>query len=129
MKQDDILYHHGVKGMKWGIRKASRQTRRADRKDYRRRKRANPSAKKAYNKSIKKNIKTKYTDIQEMSTKDLQERVNRMNLERQYASLLKTQKQAVSKGKVETKKLLNRINEQTNTLNKTKKSVTKLVGI
>lgn len=129
MKQNDILYHHGVKGMKWGVRKAARQTRRTERKDYRRKKRANPSAKKTYNKNIKKRVKTKYTDIQEMSTKDLQDRVNRMNLERQYASLLKTQRQAVSKGKVETKKLLNQINDQVNTLNRTKKAVSKLVTL
>lgn len=119
---NEIIYHHGVKGMKWGQRKA-------ERKEYKQKKKQNPSAKKAYNKKTRRRQKTKYTDIQSMSTKDLQERVNRMNLERQYASLLKTQSKAVAKGKVDTKNLLNKVNEQINTLTKTKKTLTKLAAM
>lgn len=126
MNDIDHLMHHGVKGMKWGVRKAEKK---AAKKEYRQKKRQNPSAKKAYNKKTKRRQKTKYTDIQNMSTRDLQERVNRMNLERQYSNLLKTQIKAVNRGKNETKSLLNKVNEQINTLNRTKKTLTKLATL
>lgn len=94
--ENDSIYHYGTPGMKWGVRKSGKSS---ARKQYRQAKKQNPSAQKAYNKQIKQRKKTKYTDIQNMSTKDLQERVNRMNLERQYSTLLKTQKKVVATGK------------------------------
>lgn len=112
--------------MKWGVRKAEKK---AANKEYRKKKRKNSSAKKAYNKKTKRQQKTKYTDIQNLSTRELQERVNRMNLERQYSSLLKTQSKAVAKGKAETKNLLKRTNEMINDLNRTKKTLTKLASV
>lgn len=112
MTSEEYIYHHGVKGMKWGVRKA-------ERKEYKQKKRQNPSSKKTYNKQIKQRKKTKYTDIRNLSNKELQDRVNRMNLERQYSSLLKTQKKAVSRGKADTKNLLERFNTKLSTLHKT----------
>lgn len=126
MNETDYLIHYGVKGMKWGVRKTDVK---AAKKEYRQKKRQNPSARKAYNKKIKRREKTKYTDVQTMSTKDLQNRVNRMNLERQYASLLKTQTKAVARGKAETKSLLKQTNELVNDLTRTKKTLTKLAAL
>lgn len=94
--ENDSIYHYGTPGMKWGVRKSGKSS---ARKQYRQAKKQNPSAKKAYNKQIKRQKKTKYSDIQNLSTKELQERVNRMNLERQYSTLLKTQKKVVATGK------------------------------
>lgn len=94
--ENDSIYHYGTPGMKWGVRKSGKSS---ARKQYRQAKKQNPSAKKAYNKQIKRQKKTKYSDIQNLSTKELQERVNRMNLEQQYATLLRSQKHVVSTGK------------------------------
>lgn len=118
---NEAIYHHGVKGMKWGVRKA-------EKKEYKQKKRQNPSARKAYNKKTTRRQKVKYTDIQNMSTKELQDRVNRMNLERQYASLLKTQKKAVAKGKADTRNLIDKVNKQISDLNKAKKTLTKIAA-
>ena len=66
---NDYLMHHGVKGMKWGVRK----------------KRISNSRKK---------------QMLKMSNKDLQDAINRKNLEKQYL------KQTISKGNAKTKKIL-----------------------
>lgn len=126
MNDSEYLAHYGVKGMKWGVRKSEKK---ASNKEYRKKKRKNSSSKKAYNKKTTRRQKTKYTDIENMSTQELQERVNRMNLERQYASLLKTQKKAVAKGKAQTKSLIKQTNEMISDLTKTKKTLTKLAAL
>ena len=60
-KAKTFLEHHGVKGMKWGVRRSKRQLRRAAQ---------------ARGKSVK-----------DMSDDELREVVNRMNLEQQYSRL------------------------------------------
>lgn len=59
---DDFLAHYGVKGMKWGRRKSDS----------------------AESKSLKE---TRTKSASELSNKELQDAVNRMNLEKQYSSL------------------------------------------
>lgn len=65
------LYHHGVKGMKWGVRKK----RKPAHEDYR----------KAHDKK----------DVREMSDAELRARNNRLQAERQYQQMTKK----TSKGK------------------------------
>ena len=64
----DILEHYGTKGMKWGVRKA---------KAYRK------------SKSAKQTAKT-------LTNKELKKRVDRLNMEKQYAKMSET---SVSKGR------------------------------
>lgn len=71
---DDVLAHHGVKGMKWGIR--SKHTSNSSSTD-------SPDAQ-AIAESMKK-IKSGGTKA--LSTKELQDLVNRMNLDQQYSKL------------------------------------------
>ncbi len=92
-RRDDYLVHHGVKGMKWGVRKdrssggksssiksTTIKKARAARNVYRNVTGSKRSA--AMTKYRKKNIDG-------MSDADLRKAVNRMNLERQYRDLTK----------------------------------------
>lgn len=65
----DFLKHFGVKGMKWGVTKA-RSTGRTK----------------------------KSTDISKLSDSELQARVKRLNLERQYSDLVNKKQEPVSIG-------------------------------
>lgn len=66
------LRHYGTKGMRWGIRK----------------KRGS---------SVKKASKPKKRSIKDMSDAELRERINRINMERQYSQLTRTRGQVVGR--------------------------------
>lgn len=76
------LYHHGVLGMKWGVRK-DRST--------------------VSKKSSKKTQTKKKISVKDMSDDEIRKAVNRLNLEKQL-KLLSTEN--VSKGKIYTDKIL-----------------------
>ena len=63
--ENSTLYHHGVKGMKWGVRRANRQ----------------PSSDSAEAKALKKK------KLDELSNAELRKLNDRMNLERNYSQL------------------------------------------
>lgn len=75
MEYNNYLTHHGVKGMKWGVRRNRRKSANVH-EDYSR----------AHSKKR----------VEEMSDKELRERNNRLQMERQYNEL---NKKKVSKGR------------------------------
>lgn len=68
---DAFLEHYGVKGMKWGVRNRSRRDERRRAKTFGGSKQKKPAA-------------------SELDDKELQQIVQRMNMERQYNSLTRT---------------------------------------
>lgn len=72
MKVSEILEHHGVKGMKWGVRKSKipKQGPSGDAKD----------AHGAF-------VKAKVSGVQALSNKELQNLNNRLQMEKKYSEL------------------------------------------
>lgn len=71
---NDIIEHHGVKGQRWGVRKRVSSIRSSERN-----KKSSDAAR------SQKKWKSTYANRSKMSTKELQEAVNRLNLENQLA--------------------------------------------
>ena len=86
---EDYLCHHGVKGMKWGIRKNRKKTSFFSRKKNNQQKNQNGS-------QNVKPAKKKSTSIKKLSDQELQNKVRRLQLEKQYRDLKKDE---VSAGK------------------------------
>lgn len=85
--ENEILMHHGVRGMKWGQRKAKRPTG------------SNPTSShfsigariqtRQANKSRAKQWRSQYDNRDSMTTEELRRAVNRLNLENQFDAATK----------------------------------------
>ena len=87
MEKYDELYHYGVPGMKWGVRRDRRSNsfkRTVSKKAKAAKIRFQNTTGSRSSNAIKSYRKK---DINKMSNKELQTAINRMNLERQYRNL------------------------------------------
>lgn len=80
------LQHHGIKGMKWGVRRTPEQLQRT--KSHIDTASGMVKEAKNINNSVSKIRSTvKRKDLSKMSDQELRDRVNRMNLEQQFSQL------------------------------------------
>jgi len=107
---EDIIEHHGVKGMKWGVRKDRRSSGAAARRNTRAT--PKPPPKKTEEKRVSSK-KFKAKDATKLSDQELRERVNRLNMEKQYRDLISKQNPpgTVSRGVKAVGRILTRSGE------------------
>ena len=115
---DNELYHHGVKGMKWGVRRTPSQlghdTGGIDLQKTKKKVEAantivNESQninKKVSSRKQRKIQKQQVQNAKAMTDQELRERVNRLNMEQQYARLSTEQ---MSAGKVNVDRVLSEV--------------------
>lgn len=109
---EDYLEHYGVKGMKWGIRKSrvqlareARARRRQEKREKKAEKKASRSSSSSSESSGEKRSSGSSGSTQTMSTRELQDAVNRLNLEKQYQALTtpaNTQRKSIGRRYVES---------------------------
>lgn len=125
---EQVLAHFGVKGMKWGIRRREETSKVPDGETVPIQKKPGTKVyadggKKvpAHDDAIKTAIskqKAKNSTTDSLSTKELQELVNRMNLEQQYAKLTNPQNQKNKLSIKEGMKVVNQVLEAKKAYNK-----------
>ena len=115
---DNELYHHGIKGMKWGVRRTPAQLGHETGKiDLQKTKKKVEAANTIVNESQninqkvssrkqKKMQKQQVQNAKTMTDQELRERVNRLNMEQQYARLTTEQ---INAGKTNVDAVLNRV--------------------
>ena len=104
---DDELYHHGVKGMKWGVRKTPV---RSSSGNTRKRKSNTLSLfkkkKTTHNASVAKSSPAQTKSVKDMSDDELRRKIERVRLEQQYQQL---NPKTVSRGQRIAKRVMNNI--------------------
>lgn len=102
---DNELYHHGVKGMKWGVRKSlvrsSSGTTRKQKSNT-----LSLFKKKTRKVSVSKSSPAQTTSIKDMSDEELRRKIERVRLEQQYRQLSPG---TVSKGQEIAKRVMNNV--------------------
>lgn len=84
---NDVLKHYGILGMKWGIRRSPEQLKRAG---SRSKSRSSDDSHDDYKKAHKS------SSVKSMSNSELRERINRLQMEKQYKQLTSSE---TSKGR------------------------------
>lgn len=99
------LYHHGVKGMKWGVRKTPvRSSSGATRK--RKSNTLSLFKKTTRNASVSKSLPAQTKSVKDMSDDELRRKIERVRLEQQYQQL---NPGTVSKGRRIAKRVMNNV--------------------
>lgn len=102
--ENNELYHHGVKGMKWGVRRSPAQLGHPTSKGKKTGRFSFGKKKKPVEKRVDSEPKKK--SVKDMSDTELREVISRMRLEQDYANLSSSQ---VSKGKKFVDRMLNNV--------------------
>ena len=104
---DNELYHHGVKGMKWGVRKTPV---RSSSGNTRKRKYNTQSLfkkkKTTHNASVAKSSPAQTKSVKDMSDDELRRKIERVRLEQQYQQL---NPKTVSRGRRIAKSVINNV--------------------
>ena len=102
---DNELYHHGVKGMKWGVKKTPvRSSSGATRK--RKSNTLSLFKKTTRNASVSKSLPAQTKSVKDMSDDELRRKIERVRLEQQYQQL---NPGTVSKGRRIAKRVMNNV--------------------
>jgi hypothetical protein len=111
---DEFLEHHGIKGMRWGVRKSRSAPsgptdvivrERPGKKVKTSGGQYHPPSEDAKRVAVAKR-KARKSSTDSLSTKDLQELVNRMNLEQQYSKLRANEPTPLKRGNQAIKSIL-----------------------
>ena len=87
--RDNELYHYGVKGMKWGVRRTAAQLGRAIKKAGSSLKRSiSESNKRANERKKERELRKMKGKTKQMSSDELKRRIERLKMEKEYRSLM-----------------------------------------
>lgn len=107
----DELYHYGVLGMKWGVRRYQNKDGSLTAKG---KKRYSSDASDASKSDKKENTKPKKKSVSEMSDEELTKAIKRLEIEKRYRDLTKESRQSeISKGRAFANRVIEKIGENT----------------